>query len=240
MSREQAKRPGDKGRPFTTKAAEDALRRRHSAQRAELSARLRAAALELAGEQGYAALSVQKILDRSGISRSTFYATFADKAECFLAAYGEAATELERTLLDPCREAPDWLTGLVGSLAALAGLLADRPTWAASVLAEVQVAGGAAGAVRKEVFERLSCAIDSARRETRSRHSPPPTTASFILAGIESAALRSLRGLGPDFAVAAPDLVYIAAVPYLGAEAAARARRRALRAYRYASRGRLP
>ncbi|MBS1885801.1 MAG: TetR/AcrR family transcriptional regulator [Actinobacteria bacterium] len=231
MSREPAKRPGDEERPFTTEAADGSLRRRRSAQRDELSARLRTAALELAGEKGYAALSVQKIIDRSGVGRSAFYSTFADKEECFLVAYGAAALELEQSLLDPCREAPDWLTGFVGSLAVLAALLAERPAWAAGVLAEVQVAGGAAGTVRKEVFERLSSAIDAARRETGSRHSPPPTTAMFILAAIESAALRSLRGIGPDFAVAAPDLIYVAAVPYLGAEAAARARRRALRAW---------
>ncbi|HTR74160.1 MAG TPA: TetR/AcrR family transcriptional regulator [Solirubrobacterales bacterium] len=192
--------------------------------------RLCEAALEVAGEVGYAALSVQVILDRSGIDRSTFDALFAGKEDCFTAAYWEASAELEQLLLAPCREAPDWLTGLAASLEALARLLAARPAWARGVLAEVQVAGGATGARRQEVFERLSRAIDRARREIpRSRHSPPPTTAPFILAAIESAALRSLRGSGPDFAVAMPDLIHLAAIPYLGAEAAEEAARRARR-----------
>jgi len=230
MSREPTKRPGGEERPFTTEAAEGSLRRRHSARREEIAARLRAAALAVAGEEGYAALSVQRILDRSGVGRSSFYALFAGKDECFLAAYEEAAGELEETLLGPCREAPDWHEGLAASLTALARLLAERPAWARAVLVEVQVAGGAAGARRKEVFERLSSAIDSARRETVSRHSPPPTTAAFILAGIESIAVRSLRGQAPDFDTAVPDLLYIATVPYFGAEAAARGRRRARRA----------
>jgi len=229
MPREPTERQGDEERPFTTEAAEGSLRRRRSTRRDELAARLRAAALEVAGEEGYAALSVERILARAGVGRSSFYALFAGKDECYLAAYEEAAGELEEVLLGPCREASDWLDGLTASLAALARLLAERPAWAAAVLAEVRVAGGAAGARRKEVFERLSRAIDTARRETRSHHSPPPTTAPFILAGIESAAIRSLRGLGPDFATAVPDLVYVAAVPYLGAEAAARGRRRARR-----------
>ncbi|HVS99287.1 MAG TPA: hypothetical protein VHE08_02105 [Solirubrobacterales bacterium] len=194
-------------------------------------ARLCKAALEAAGEVGYAALDLPTILDRSGVDRPTFDALFTGREECFAAAYADAVAELEELLLAPCREAPDWLSGLAASLDALACLLVERPAWARGVLAEVQVAGGATGARRQEVFERLSRAIDRARREIpRSRHSPPPTTAPFILAAIESMALRNLRGLEPDFAAVVPDLICFAAVPYLGAEvgdeAASRARRR--------------
>lgn len=229
MAREPAKRKGDEERPFTTAAAEGSLRRRRSAHEVDLRARLREAALEAAGEEGYATLSVRKILDRSGVGRSSFYSLFTGKADCFASAYEEAAGELERQLLAPCREAPDWLAGLTGSLAVLADLLAERPAWAAGVLAEAQVAAGAAGARRKEGFERLSRAIDRARRETGSRHSPPPTTAPFILAAIESAAVRSLRDRGPDFVDAVPGLIRLAASPYLGTEAADEAYRRARR-----------
>jgi AcrR family transcriptional regulator len=216
---ESRKRPE---RPFSTEAAEGSLRRGRLAAVAEKRACLETAALELAGEHGYRALTVQLIVEHTGISRAAFYDLFSDKAEVFASAYGAAATELEEALLAPCEETQSWVKGLRDALEVLAQILAARPAWACGVLGEAQVAGGAAGARRKEGFERLSRAIDRARREIgSSRHSPPPVTAAFILNGIETAALRNLRYRGGrDFRKAVPELLYFTVAPYWGTKAA--------------------
>ncbi|HEX4306472.1 MAG TPA: TetR family transcriptional regulator [Solirubrobacterales bacterium] len=217
-------------RPFSTEEVEDSLRRGRLAAAAATRARLERAALEVAGERGYPALTVQMLLERAGVGRARFYALFADKTECFAAAYASAADELEGELLAPCEDAAAWAEGLRGSLEALSGILRARPAWALGVLGQAQVAGGAPGARRKEALERLSRAMDRARREIGSRHSPPPTTAAFILAAIESAAVRNLtyRG-GRDFAETVPELLYLSVAPYLGTEAALLAYREARR-----------
>ncbi|MCZ7630823.1 MAG: TetR/AcrR family transcriptional regulator [Microthrixaceae bacterium] len=44
-------------------------------------------ATEAMAEHGYAATSVAHILGRAGVSRTTFYELFDDKADCFLAAW---------------------------------------------------------------------------------------------------------------------------------------------------------
>jgi AcrR family transcriptional regulator len=217
--------------PFSPGAAEERLRRGRLAAAAETRARLESAALELAGEDGYGALTVQRILMRTGTSRPAFYAIFADKEECFVRAYDGAATELEGALLAHCEESADWTQGLLGALRTLGAVLETRPAWARGVLAEAQVAGGAAGARRREAVERLSRAMDRARREiASSRHSPPPVTAAFILAAIESAAVRNLRERGGhDFGETVPELLYLGVAPYLGEKAAAAAYREARR-----------
>src|SRR5688572_28032972 len=52
-------------------------------------------------ERGYAAETIDDVVRRAGVSKKTFYEHFADKEECFLAAY-EAASE---ELLERVREA---------------------------------------------------------------------------------------------------------------------------------------
>lgn len=152
------------------------------------------AVLELSGELGYEEVTVAALVERAGVNRAWFYATYGGKAECYARAYGTAAEALRSRLLDACVGAPDPASGLRAGLAELGRFLTAEPAVAAGVLAEVWVAGGAVLAKRNEVFERLSRAIDTARRELpRSRHSPPPTTATFILDAIEAAVIRALR-----------------------------------------------
>lgn len=207
--------------PRTPLAALESLRREELGRDGQVRRQLELAALEVSGEVGYRRLTVQRIIDRSEVSRARFYKGFADKADCYGQAYGLAIERLEQDLLGPGAAAPNWPAGFRAALEALARFLDSEPLLAKGLLAEVHVAGGAALAKRKEVFERLSSAIDVARRKNESRHSAPPITASFILNAIEAAVVRSLiNGAPQDFATSLPDLIYIAVSFYFGEEAA--------------------
>jgi AcrR family transcriptional regulator len=61
---------------------------REAAQRSLLLAAMTGAA----AAKGYRACRVEDVLERSGLSRSSFYAHFKDKTECFMAAF-EVAVE---------------------------------------------------------------------------------------------------------------------------------------------------
>ena len=86
---------------------------------------------------------------------------------------------------------------------------------------EVHLARGPAQHKRVEVIERLSRAIDCARRETASRHSPPPITAAFMVSAIEESAAMALASGAPErFAAAVPELAHLVTAAYFGEKAA--------------------
>jgi AcrR family transcriptional regulator len=180
------------------------------------------AMLIAAGEHGYTRVAVRHVLERYGGNRTQFYELFANKAECYAAAYELEAERLCGDLLVMAATAGGWREGLRAALAELARFAEERPLMAKGLLIEVQVAGGRSLAVREAVMERLSRAIDSARHETSSRHSPPPVTASFMVSAIDSAVVGALaRGEPGDFATAVPELAYMVVSAYFG-EAAGR------------------
>jgi AcrR family transcriptional regulator len=182
-----------------------------------LRARIMEAMLCACGELGYRNTSVQDVIDRYGGYRVQFYSLFASKAECYAAAYEAHATRLCEELLGGAAAAQgNWRDGLVGALEELARFAAERPALARGLLVQVHIAGKPALKKRKEVIERLARAIDSARRETGSRHSPPPETAMFMIGAIESAVVAALmNGTEANLArEAMPELVRIVSGTY--------------------------
>lgn len=174
-------------------------------------------AVEIAGEIGYTELTVKRLTERARVSRARFYRAFAGKEECYLEGERQVFSRLEAELRAPCAGEGEWARALEASLGRLAAFIEAEPLLAKGVLVESRIAGGAALEVRLEVSERLSRAIDAARRENQSRQSPPPITARFILSAIEESAVGSLVAGRPErFAAAVPDLVRIARAVYFG------------------------
>jgi AcrR family transcriptional regulator len=117
---------------------------------------------EAVSELGYASTPVAEVLRRAGVSRETFYEQFANKQECFLAAYDASATmvlEAIGTALDsepPVTSSAELLDrGLARYLAALA----REPALARTFLVEVYAAGPDALARRVEIQSRFVDAL---------------------------------------------------------------------------------
>lgn len=197
------------------------LRERAAERSSGLREEIMAAMLEACGELGYRKVSVRAVLERYGGHRVQFYSEFASKAECYEAAYAAEAERLCAALLGAAAAAPDWRAGLRAALGELGRYAGERPAAARGILVEVHVAGGPALAKREELSERLTRAIDSARRETGSRHSPPPMTAAFMVRAIEAAVCAALEAGEPQrFTAAVPELAGMVAAAYFGEEAA--------------------
>lgn len=176
----------------------------------ETRARLEAGTLLGAAELGYARLTVKAVLNLTGVNRNRFYREFESLSECYAVAYAREIDLVSDRMLEGCGES--WEEGLDKALTVLRELVLDRPLLARALFVEVHVAGEPALAKRREVWERLSHALDGARRETsKSRHSPPPLTASFILSAAESAVGRFLLSDGeqsfPETLEALQDLI---------------------------------
>ncbi|HWW67435.1 MAG TPA: hypothetical protein VNY83_05580 [Solirubrobacterales bacterium] len=178
------------------------------------------AMLIASGELGYREVSVSRVLEYYGGNRTQFYGLFANKAECYAAAYRLEAGRLCGALLGVAVAAGGWREGLRAALGELAGFAAERPLAAKGLLIEVHVAGGPALAKREEVFEHLTRAVDGARRETESRHSPPPMTALFMVGAIEECVCaRLMDGDVEGLHAAIPELAQMVVTAYFGDEA---------------------
>jgi len=189
-------------------------------RRSEVRERIMEAMLVASGELGYHEVSVARVLEYYGGNRAQFYELFADKAECYAAAYEWEAGRLCGAMLGAAVAAGGWRAGLRAGLGELADFAAGRPLAAKGLLIEVHAAGGPALVKRKEVIERLTRAIDGARRETESRHSPPPMTALFMVGAIEECVCaRLLKGDVETLRAAVPELAQLVVTAYFGDEA---------------------
>lgn len=183
--------------------------------------RLLEAILIVSGERGYEKVVVQDVIEAGRASRATFYKHFEDKDDCFVQAYHDAAEWIYRRLTGIAKRQPTWREGLRASLAELLEFCASQPALARALLVEVHAAGGAALAEHELLMERLSRAIDGARREINSRQAPPPVTASFMVGAIETLVRAKLMSDEPEAAPEMlPGLLHFVVMQFFGEDAA--------------------
>jgi AcrR family transcriptional regulator len=137
--------------------------------------RLLSAMAEAVGANGYVNTSVADVLARAKVSRATFYAMFRDKAECFRAAYEEAAgilahamaTELEAARAEGDAQAlPDPLRRIDRVLTVYLKALQDAPALARTFLVEVYAAGPRAVEQRRASLDAFVDILVEAHRGT--------------------------------------------------------------------------
>lgn len=183
--------------------------------------RLLEAMLLVSGELGYERVSVQDVIERARASRATFYKHFRDKEDCFVAAYSEASGWLYQRLESVAKRQQSWKEGLRAALAELLEFCADQPLIARAVFVEAPAAGGGAMAQHDLLMERLSRAIDGARREIPSRQAPPPVTAAFMVGAIETLVRTKLMSDEPETAPEMlPGILHFVVMQFYGEQAA--------------------
>jgi len=120
---------------------------------------------EAVAELGYVKTPVAEVLRRAGVSRETFYEHFANKEECFLAAYdaGVAVILAEMTGGDDAdggdEADADLAARLDRVLERYLAVLAREPAVARTFLVEVYAAGPAALVRRVESQARFAQAV---------------------------------------------------------------------------------
>jgi len=183
--------------------------------------RILEAMLSASGELGFEQTAVRHVIERAQTSRATFYKHFEDREDCFAQAYGETTEWLYRRLTATARRQPSWREGLRAALAELLEFCANQPQIAKALVVEVHAAGERPLAQRRDLMERLSRALDSARREIPSRQAPPPVASDFIVGAIDT--LLAAKLMDGDAARAPemlPGLLHFIVMQYLGEAAA--------------------
>lgn len=181
-----------------------------------------------ANEVGYAAMTVESIISRAGVSRRTFYEHFKNKHEAYLAAYDEVTARLVRRVVTAVEAEEGFVARTEAGLAALLSFLAADPAVARMCVVEVMAAGPDAIERRAESVRAFAALVDRHARELLDEH-VPLLTAETIVGGIyEVVYARVLRGETATLPELLPDLVYSASLPYVGQATALAERRRML------------
>ena len=148
--------------------APDALPRgRHQLRRDEVLAaqreRLMIAVTELMAASGYRSLGVREISGRAQVSRAAFYQCFADKDECFYAAYERFIAVLVDRLVAALGAASDWEETLRGVVETYLSTLQSDLVVARAFQVEMDALGRPARQRRRDALVGLATLLKAER-----------------------------------------------------------------------------
>jgi AcrR family transcriptional regulator/DNA-binding MarR family transcriptional regulator len=186
--------------------------------------RMLAAAADTVEEVGYARMTVAQVIGRARVSRKTFYAVFADREDCFLAAFEQAiaqTTLIAREAYE--REGGVWREGVRAALGRLLMFMDEEPGLAKLCVVESLAAGETVLERRAALLEQLASVIDQGRYLTNGAREPPAVTAEGIVGGVFAVVhTRLLDDADEPLTDLLGPLMSMIVLPYLGARAAAR------------------
>lgn len=165
----------------------------HGLDRDVVEASQRTRLLEAVGravaERGYAAATIDDVVRRAGVSKKTFYEHFADKQDCFLAAYEAASEELLERVREAYAPHDDWLERTRAGIRAYLRWLAAEPALARVFLIEVAAAGPEAAERRERLRDRYA----ERMRELQDEASVPDEIFHAVVAAADDLVVRRLR-----------------------------------------------
>ena len=171
---------------------------------------------------GYNATTVAKITKAAAVSRRTFYEQFADKQDCFLAAYAMIVDHLFDSMRAAAGAFAEWPEQVRAALATLLRFFAAEPELARFVMIEPIAAGGKAAERHRETMRRLAEIVRAGRPRHAGARPLPEAVEETLVGGIVSLIVREIEaGRTEQLESLLPDLLELTLAPYLGAEQAA-------------------
>jgi len=103
--------------------------------------RLLTAMVDAIGENGYRTTTIADVIERAGVSRKTFYVHFANKQECFLAAYDAVTATGMHWVASAYRDAEGWPDRVEAAIRVLFESAIENPAAIRLSLIEIGAAG---------------------------------------------------------------------------------------------------
>jgi AcrR family transcriptional regulator/DNA-binding MarR family transcriptional regulator len=185
--------------------------------------RLLSATFALVGEAGYEGVNARRVSERAGVSNRTFYESFSDREDCFLAAFNYAVEGLEHEAHAGWESQPGWVAGARAALASLLRALDREPAVSRLVFVEALGAGSRVLARRARVLENLAAVVDQGRANAKAPAMLPPLVAEGVVGGAFGVIHARLLERRPEPLIGLLGaLMAMIVLPYRGGEAAAR------------------
>lgn len=189
--------------------------------------RIMAALAAVTAEHGYAALTVEDVVARAGVSRRTFYDQFSNKHEAFLAAYDEVSAGLLAGVRRAFEDAPTFALKVENGLASFVQFIVAEPGFSHMCIVDVLGAGPNAIDRRNAVIRAFAQEFEEAAE--RTGNTPRPLVSEAVVGAIHEIVYTRLRaGKVDELLGLLPDLLYAALVPFVGEAEADIAREGAL------------
>jgi AcrR family transcriptional regulator len=156
--------------------------------------------------KGFGATTIADVVREARVSKSTFYAHFADKEACYVALYSAAVNNVLDAMRDADRAATAsglaWREHLDAVNAAYLSSLAAGGEMTRSMLVEFQTAGPAAQAMRRDVFDRyvvfMRGVADALRTVEPGLNPIPPDLALGIVGGVNELVMATIEARGVE------------------------------------------
>jgi AcrR family transcriptional regulator len=183
--------------------------------------RIALAMVEMAGNHGIAAVSVESLCARAQVNSSHFDRCFADLEDCFLTLHDELVADLCDRVTAAYEAAASWHDRMWAAGWAAMRFLQENPLRARFLLVAVNGAGSGAQERRDRIVRRCADLLDGGRGESAKRGPTSRCTAEIAAGAIYGTVLVKLQDgaieRGEEFL---PELIYMAVMPYLGSQAA--------------------
>jgi AcrR family transcriptional regulator len=189
--------------------------------------RLLDATFAVVAEQGVRGMAVRAVTERAGISSKTFYDLFADREDCFLAAFDHGVDRLAAVAAPAYEAEKDWAASIRAGLETLLVYLDGEPALRTLVFVEALGAGPRVLARRAEVLQEIAGVVDEGRVGMKAADKLPLLTGEGVVGaafGLIHTRLLQPR-LGPLSGLL-DELMATIVLPYRGRAAAARELRR--------------
>lgn len=193
--------------------------------------RLIAAMAEVVSEEGYRATSVSKVVAAAGVSRNSFYEHFANKEDCFLAAYDATVEQVMARVREATGPARSRVEALEAGFAAFLGFAAAEPALAWLCVVEVLAAGPRALERRDAAMRAFGSVLEDGHGDADGASRVPPVLTEVLVGGIyEVIYARILNREAATLPSLLPDVMYVWMAPFVGAVRASALRVEAARA----------
>jgi AcrR family transcriptional regulator/DNA-binding MarR family transcriptional regulator len=133
-------------------------------------------------EVGYSRTTVAEIVGRAGVSRTTFYDFFANRQDCFLAAFREVLAEMTALARDTYAGESSWREGIRSALTRVLTAMDQDRRLARFLIVDSLAAGATVLRCRAQVLDELAQIIDAGRLEGGAEGERPQVTSELVVA----------------------------------------------------------
>jgi AcrR family transcriptional regulator len=200
-------------------------------------ARIIGAMFDVAALRGAGSVTVAHVVERSGVSRRTFYEHFEDREDCLLAAFERALTLASERVIPAYEEQKGWRERIRGGLVELFCFCDQEPSVARLLVCESQASGSRVAQRRAQVLAQLTHIVEEGGVEGKAQNISP-LAAEGTVGGVLAVIQARLAEAKPKSLVALTnELMRMIVLPYYGPAGARRELDRSLPAMASARRG---